>query len=203
MEGFKNTIRYYAWWLEYVGFDFLPEEQKQSLLHRILDHRSDSMWNIGAAKKALSYRTWGQRKESNLEARKQGRRGERMVVEDLIRNGWDILVEPSEELYPKFGTSTSGYDILCLREQTVFKVEVKSISESSPFITLRPQTLKKIIKAGTNIIAFVKGDDIYYVFVDQIQFDEPIYVHDAVRYPAGKRMVHLNVVDQNCLRRGI
>lgn len=203
MEGFKNTIRYYAWWLEWVGFNYLPTREKDSLLNRIVEQRSDSVWNIKAAKKALSYRTKTQRAFDNLEARKMGRRGENLVAEQLIRNGWNIVEQPSTELYPKFGTSTSGFDIVCLREQTMIKVEVKTISESSPFITLSPSALKKIINARTDIIAFVKGNDIYYTLVDQIQFDQPIYHHDALNYEPDKRIVYLNVVDQNCLHRGI
>lgn len=202
MEDWKsNSITYYRWWLTKVGFLYLTYDQQTSVLVNLIRNFRDPTWNVRAAKKALSFRTDHDRKESNHLARVMGRQGEEVVVSYLESKGWEIITRPSTEVYPKFGTSTSGYDIVARHGEVEISIEVKSLQESSPLWTLGTKCYESIKRARTDYLAITRGEEVRFCAVKDLVFDEPIYVHDGLNYPRGKALKHLLVINPACLNK--
>lgn len=201
MSWFDNSITYYKWWITEVGFQYLTYDQQTSVLvHRIRNFR-DPTWNVRAAKKALAFRTDHDRKESNHLARVIGRAGEETIVSYLEGKGWDIITRPSTELYPKFGTSTSGYDIVARHGKTQISIEVKSHQDSIPLWTLGPKCYESIKRAKTDYLAITRGEEVRFCAVKDLVFDEPVYMHDALKYSRERAFKHLLVINPACLHK--
>lgn len=200
MDELHNTYVYYRWWAQRVGVQYLSQEQKTRFFVKMIANCRDDKWFVAAARKMNGLKD---AKRANLLARLIGREGERMVADALERDGYNIVVRPSEELYPKYGTSTIGYDIVAQRDQLRLTIEVKSLQEDCPLFVIGPKAFKSICSADTDILAFVKGERIYSALVSELKFLDPIVVHDAIDYPEEKRMIFLHVIDPKCLKSGI
>ena len=200
MGDLSNTYVYYRWWAQRVGVQYLSQEQKTRFFVKMIVNCRDDKWFVAAARKMNGLKD---QKRANLLARLIGRKGERMVADALERDGYSIVVRPSEELYPKYGTSTSGYDIVAQRDQLRLTIEVKSLQEDCPLFVIGPKAFKSISRADTDVLALVKGERIYWALVSELKFLDPIVVHDAIDYPEEKRMTFLHVIDPMCLKSGI
>lgn len=202
MNWKSNSYTYYKWWFHHVGFQYLTLEEKIIAVHNI--RTADNNWWVAASRKALSLRTPQCRFEANEAARIVARKAEQCVVEYMISKGWEIHAQPSEELYPKYGTSTSGYDIVATHGTTTIKVEVKALQETSPLWTLGPKCYRSIVKANTDYLVIVKGNDIRFVAVKDLTFDEPVYVHDGLndlKYTKYTALRYLLVINPECLNK--
>lgn len=196
----NNTYIYYRWWAQQVGINYLDEEDKTKFLIKMIKNHRNERWFVAAAKKMNSLKD---NKKANHLARIMGRQGETLVVNQLERAGYDVVVKPNDDLYPQYGESTSGYDIVIHKEQLRLTVEVKTLQESCPLFVIGPKAMKSIYRAATDVLAIVKGQDIYWAFVSELKFMDPIVVHDAIDYPEGKRFTHLQVIDPACLKTSI
>jgi Holliday junction resolvase-like predicted endonuclease len=199
MDWKNNSHTYYRWWFQHVGFNYLTLDQKILAVHNL--QAADDQWWVAASRKALSLRTGQDRADGNTLARTMGRKAEKDVADYLQSKGWEIHVQPSENLRPKYGTSTSGYDIVASHGATTIKVEVKALQESSPLWTLGPKCWASIKKAKSDYLVIVKGDDIRFVAVKDLAFDEPIYVHDGLDYAQDRALKYLLVINPACLKR--
>lgn len=199
MNWKSNSYTYYKWWFHHVGFQYLTLQEKIIAVHNM--ESADTNWWVAASRKALSLRTRQHKLDGNLEARRLGRQGEQRVAEYLISKGWEIYTQPSDELYPEYGTSTSGYDIVASHGTTTIKVEVKSLQESCPLWTLYPKSYRSIVKANTDYLVIVKGDDMRFVAVKDLTFLDPVYVHDGLKYAQDQALKYLLVIDPKCLNR--
>lgn len=199
MNWKSNSHTYYRWWFQNVGFNYLTLDQKILAVHNL--ESADDHWWVAASKKALAQRTADDRHNSNTLARIMGREGEQKVVDYLTSKGWVIQTRPCGNLRPEFGTSTSGYDIVATHGQTTIKVEVKTLQESSPLWTLGGKCYSAMVKAKSDYLAVVKGNDIRFVAIKDIRFDEPVYVHDGLNHERTRAMKYLLVIDPRCLNK--
>lgn len=202
MEEWKNnSITYYRWWLTEVGFHYLTYDQQTRALVNSIRNFRHPLWNVSAAKKALSFRTEDAKQDTNYLARQLGREGEKVVVSYLESKDWKIMNQPSTELHPEFGTSTSGYDIIARHGTNEISVEVKSVQGSCPLWTLSIKSYKAIITANTDYLAIVHDDDVHFCAVKDLAFDEPVYSHDGLDYPRHMASRHLLVINPACLKK--
>lgn len=197
MNWKNNSYTYYRWWFENVGFNYLTLDQKILAVHNL--ESADDQWWVAASKKALAQRTPDDRQESNTLARIMGRNGEQQVVDYLLSKGWIIHTRPCDNLRPEFGTSTSGYDIVATHGVTTIKIEVKSMRESSPLWTLGTKCYASMIRTKTDYLVIVKGDQIAFVAIKDIKFDEPVYVHDGLKYEKTHAFKYLLTINPCCL----
>ena len=202
-KDLNNSFLYYAWWCFAVGQDYLPSDRALDLATKASLVNPYDYWIIQAAKLCRSYKDSSVTYQRNQLARKLGRYGENLVVQYLQLKGWNILQKPLSDLNPKYGTSTSGYDILACHGDVTIKIEVKTLQEGSPLWTIGPKCLQSIKAAGTDYVAFVKGDEIRFCAVKELVFEEPVYVHDAVKYSKECALVYLYVINPTCLRKAV
>lgn len=194
-EWYYNSAIYYRWWATHVGINYLTDGDLTSFLVNMVANTRNKRWFVAAAKKQNKLQTPATKKASNHESRIMARESEEIVAEFLHNRGWEILVKPTLDLYPKFGTSTSGYDLVIRKDQVMLKVEVKVLQPDAPLFTISDKAWRSIQKADTDVLAMVKGGKIYFALVDHIKFLDPVYMHDAINYPQDKAMVYLNVID--------
>lgn len=202
-EWYTNSAIYYRWWAQNVGINHISDDDLTSFLVKMVANTRNKYWFVAAAKKQNKFQTAATKKACNHKARLMARDAEERVAEVLHDKGWDILVEPSIDLYPKFGTSTSGYDLLIRKDQVMLKVEIKVLQADAPFFTISQKAWDAIKKADTDVLAVVKGDKIYFALVDHIKFLEPVYMHDAINYPQHRALVHLKVIDPAIFKTAI
>lgn len=202
-QWYHNSATYYRWWATRVGINYLTSEDLTSFLVKMVANTRSQRWFVAAAKKQNKLQTPETKKASNHEARILARESEEIVTEFLHNRGWEILVEPTLDLYPKFGTSTSGYDLVIRKDQVMLKVEVKVLQPDAPLFTISDKAWRSIQKADTDVLAMVKGGKVYFALVDHIKFLDPVYMHDAINYPQDKAMVYLNVIDPSIFKTDI
>jgi len=201
-----NSYTYYRWWLKSVGFDYLTPEQQDRVSRIMEDANTSDDWYVEVSRKALSQRTYEIRRKQNTKGRILGRSAEQKVVNYLLSKAWVIQARPSQDLYPAYGTSTSGYDIIATHGDVTIKIEVKGLSESLPLWTLDQKCYSFIMDAGTDYLAIVKGEEIAFVAVKDLVFDEPVYVHDAIwnsrkNYERDEALPYLLVINPMCLNK--
>ena len=200
------SIEYNSWWIDYMSPSILDDAQLSSIQHRktIALEKRDKYWFRAAVNKILEIRSANKDVNFaiNLEKRKQGRSTEEFVADTLKQNGWIIKEQPSEELSPKFGTSTINYDICASWGDNQDRhIEVKSFSNGAPFIYLHYTmhwkiTSPKVVNNHKHwYFAFVFNEEIYYVRSNNIKFSG--YVSNT-NCP---RMNYLWVVDPQCLTK--
>lgn len=202
-EWYKNSAIYYRWWATHVGINYITDGDLTSFLVKMVANTRSKYWFVAAAKKQNKLQTPATKKASNHKARIMARDSEEWVAEFLNDKGWDILVEPSIDLYPKFGTSTSGYDLLIGKDQVMLKVEIKVLQPDAPLFTISQKAWDAIKKADTDVLAMVKGNKIYFALVDHIKFLDPVYTHDAINYSQNRAMVYLKVIDPTIFKTAI
>jgi Holliday junction resolvase-like predicted endonuclease len=197
----ENTVMYYQWWIRNQGIYYVPHGKFIPLLKTFHEKEEEEEWVLRAASRCIQYckHEVSIQTELNRKARISGREAELRVSQYLENKGWQIVAKPSEELYPKFGTSTVGYDICASFRSNLIKVEVKTTQ--SPLFTISPKSWGSINKGKADYLAFVKGDEIWFTRIKDIVFDEPIYQPWAFVHPRPFR--HLLVVKQSCLLKAV
>lgn len=202
-KWYQNSAIYYRWWATRVGINYLTGEDLTRFLVKMIANTRNQRWFVAAAKKQNKFRSPEARSELNKQGRIMARESEGIVAKFLQNHGWEILVEPTVNMYPKFGTSTSGYDLVIRKDQVMLKVEIKAFQADAPLFTISDKAWRAIQKADTDVLAMVKGGKVYLALVDHIKFLEPVYTHTAINYPQDKAMVYLNVIDPSTFKTNI
>lgn len=171
------TKQYYTWWLCHVVHHFFPVERVYSLALRLQDQANNEKWVIRTAQYVYQMRKRQPliSKEINLLGRKLGRHGEQTVHKLLEKKGWTITGFTSQELYPKFGTSPTSYDIKARWGNSSERlIEVKTFSKDVPFVYIYFKQKIKIdqclSKQKNHFHVFVRGNDVFYVRTSEIKY---------------------------------
>lgn len=195
------TAQYYSYWLCHVAHHFFPVERIYSIALQLQTKANDQKWLISAAQCVLKARK-AQPKVSlqiNELGRKLGRCGEQLVYNLLKERGWTITELTSQELYPKFGTSPTDFDIKARWGDSAERfIEVKSFSKDTPFIYVYyKQKIKidlRLSKQKNHFHVFVRGNDVFYVRTSEIKYS------GFVRNINNQNLKCFWVIDPECLR---
>jgi len=189
------TIEYYKWWLTNVGMLYLNEAKQDSLKAWLNQEKSQEatlriVWKVIQLKRSF-------KNTYTKERRILGRSAEVKVVDILLRNGWSVESQIDLPLYPKFGESTIGYDIVGTYQNSQPRyIEVKSCR--GPFLFLGYKAYyryRENLNNQNSFYVFINEDDkAYYVRTSQIKFS------GTVKSPIpGKDWNYLWVIDPECL----
>lgn len=196
------TAQYYSYWLCHVAHWFFPVERIYALASQLEAGRAnDQKWLMAAVQCVLKARETQPKvsKEINKLGRELGRSGEQIVYNLLQQRGWTITDFTSQELYPKFGTSSTHFDIKARWGNSAERlIEVKTLSKDAPFIRVYyKQKIKidlQLSKQKNHFHVFVRGNDVFYVRTSEIKYS------GFVRNINNPTQNCFWVVDPQCLR---
>ena len=172
------TIQYYNYWLSNVAHHFFPVERVYALASQLeAGKAADREWLMAAVKHTLRARH--SQPQASLEANKLGRElgrsGEQLVYNLLKERGWTISHLTNQDLYPKFGSSPTDFDMKARWGDSAERlIEVKTLSENAPFVYVYyKQKIKidlRLSKRMNHFHVFVRGNDVFYVRTSEIKY---------------------------------